>query len=66
MRIALWIGLGLALGGAAIAIVIYRLGGGRPQKPQLDRFMAGRGPGVVLAPAARRPAQPLPHRGAHR
>ncbi len=48
--IALWIGLGLAVGGASIAVLIYLLGGGRPQKPQLDRFMAGRGPAWYSPP----------------
>ena len=42
--IALWIGLGLAVGGAVIAIVIYLLGGARPQTPRLDRFLSGQGP----------------------
>jgi MFS family permease len=39
--IALWIGLGMAVGGAALALGIYLLGGARPQTPNLDRFMAG-------------------------
>ncbi len=49
-RIALWIGLGLALGGAAIAIVIYVLGGARPETPQLERFMAGQAPAWYSPP----------------
>jgi MFS family permease len=39
---ALWIGLGLALGGAVLGVVIYALGGARPQTPDLDGFLAGR------------------------
>ncbi len=39
--IALWVGLGLALGGAAIGVAIYALSGARPQAPDLDRFLAG-------------------------
>lgn len=42
---ALWIGLGLALGGAALGVAIYALGGARPVKPDIDRFLAGDGPG---------------------
>jgi predicted MFS family arabinose efflux permease len=42
--IALWIGLALALGGAAIGIAIYALSGARPQAAQLERFLAGRIP----------------------
>ena len=48
--IALWIGLGLALGGAAIAVLIYLLGRARPQTPQLDRFLTGRGPAWYSPP----------------
>jgi hypothetical protein len=39
--IALWVGLGLALGGAIIGAVIYIVSGARPQAPDLDRFLAG-------------------------
>jgi hypothetical protein len=42
--IALRIGLGLAAGGAGIAVLIYLLGGARPQAPQLDRFLGARVP----------------------
>jgi MFS family permease len=48
--IALWIGLGMALGGAAIAVLIYLLGGARPQTPQLDRFLAGQAPAWYSPP----------------
>jgi MFS family permease len=42
--IALWIGLGLAVGGAAIGVIIYALSGARPQTPDLERFLAGAAP----------------------
>jgi MFS family permease len=38
--IALWVGLGLALGGGAIGAVIYALSGARPQTPDLDGFLS--------------------------
>jgi cyanate permease len=39
--IALWIGLVLALGGAAIGVTIYALSGARPQPADLDTFLQG-------------------------
>jgi len=39
--IALWIGLGLAVGGAAIGVAIYALSGARPQAAQLETFLQG-------------------------
>jgi MFS family permease len=42
--IALWIGLGLAVAGAVVPVLIYLLGGARPETPQLERFMGGEGP----------------------
>ncbi len=42
--IALWIGLGLAIAGAAVPVTIYLLGGARPETPQLGRFLGGEGP----------------------
>jgi MFS family permease len=38
---ALWIGLGLAVGGAVLAVALYALGGARPQTPDLEQFMDG-------------------------
>jgi hypothetical protein len=48
--IALWIGLGLALGGAALGIAIYALGGARPQTPDIDGFVAGEAPAWYSPP----------------
>ncbi len=59
-RIALWVGLGIALGGAAIGVAIYALSGARPQTPDLDRFLAGADPAwdspPLLARLRSRPA----------
>jgi hypothetical protein len=41
---ALWVGLGLALAGAAVGGVIYLLSGARPQAPDIDGFLAGPDP----------------------
>ena len=49
-RIALWIGLGLALGGALIGVAVYALGGARPQAPDIDRFLASDGPAWYSPP----------------
>ena len=42
--IALWVGLGLAIAGAVVPVLIYVLGGARPETPQLERFLGGEGP----------------------
>jgi hypothetical protein len=47
---ALWIGFGLALGGAAIGVVIYALGGARPQTPDIEGFVAGDAPAWYSPP----------------
>jgi MFS family permease len=47
---ALWVGLGFALGGTALAIVIYLLGGARPQTPQVERFIEGEAPAWYSPP----------------
>jgi hypothetical protein len=39
--IALWVGVGLAAGGAVLAVLLYVLGGARPQTPNIPRFMDG-------------------------
>jgi MFS family permease len=48
--IALWIGLGLAIAGAVVPLLIYLLGGARPETPQLERFLAGEGPAWTSPP----------------
>ena len=62
--IVLWIGLGIAIAGAAGAVLLYVLGGARPQKPDLARFMNGEGaawysPPLLAAVRARRPHRAL-------
>jgi hypothetical protein len=47
---ALWIGLGLAVGGAGLGITIYALGGARPQTPDIDSFLSGAGPAWYSPP----------------
>ncbi|MGD9696767.1 MAG: MFS transporter [Thermoleophilia bacterium] len=42
VRIALWIGLGLALVGAVLAVATYAFSGARPQTPDIDGFVSGR------------------------
>jgi MFS family permease len=37
--VALWIGLGLALGGGVIGAAVYALSGARPQTPNLELFL---------------------------
>ena len=49
-EIALWIGLGLAVGGACIGVVVYLLGGARPQTPDIDRFLDGEAPAWYSPP----------------
>jgi hypothetical protein len=48
--VEMWIGLGLAVAGAAVALVLYALGGARAQRPDLDRFMSGEGPAWYSPP----------------
>lgn len=48
--IALWIGLGLALVGAGIAVAIYLLGGARPEAADIAAFMKGRQPAWYSPP----------------
>jgi hypothetical protein len=49
-RIALWIGFGLAIGAAIIAVVLYALGGARAQTPDLEQFMRGERPAWYSPP----------------
>lgn len=65
VRVALWIGLGLALLGAALAVATYMLSGARPQTPDIDSFIAGKGPAWHSPPLLSKlrrtalPAQPV-------
>ena len=49
-ELALWIGFGLALGGAVVAVALYVLGGARPQTPDIERFLDGDGPAWYSPP----------------
>ena len=48
--VALWIGLGLAVTGAAAGVIIYALGNARPQTPDIDAFVAGECPAWYSPP----------------
>ncbi|MBV9366314.1 MAG: hypothetical protein JOY89_18920, partial [Solirubrobacterales bacterium] len=48
--IALWIGLGLAVAGGVIPVVLYALGRARPQTPKLERFINMEGPAWYSPP----------------
>jgi MFS family permease len=48
--IALWIGLGIAISGAVVAVLLYAFGGARPRTPDLERFMDGKGPAWYSPP----------------
>jgi nucleotide-binding universal stress UspA family protein len=49
-RDTLWIGFGLAVGGAVFGVAIYALSGARPQRPDLDRFIDGECPAWYSPP----------------
>lgn len=49
-RVTLWIGFGLAIGGALFGVLIYLLSGARPQKPDLDEFLDGDSPAWYSPP----------------
>jgi MFS family permease len=40
-QIALWIGFALAVVGTLVGVALYALGGARPQRPDLELFLAG-------------------------
>jgi MFS family permease len=48
--IALWIGAGLAVAGALIAVSLYLIRGARPAPPDIDTFLAGTGPAWYSPP----------------
>jgi MFS family permease len=52
--IALWIGLGLAVGGAVLGVTIYALSGARPAPADLDTFLAGVEPAWYSPPLLQR------------
>jgi MFS family permease len=47
---ALWIGFGLAVGGAGLGVLLYMLGGARPQTPDVDGFLDGEKPAWYSPP----------------
>jgi nucleotide-binding universal stress UspA family protein/multidrug transporter EmrE-like cation transporter len=47
---ALWIGFGLAVGGAVFGVAIYVLSGARPQRPDLAEFIDGDDPAWYSPP----------------
>ena len=49
-RYALWIGFGLAVGGAVFGVAVYALSGARPQRPDLDEFLDGDDPAWYSPP----------------
>jgi MFS family permease/nucleotide-binding universal stress UspA family protein len=57
---ALWIGFGLAIGGAAFGATIYALSGARPQRPNLDEFLDGESPAWYSPPLLARIRSGLP------
>jgi MFS family permease/nucleotide-binding universal stress UspA family protein len=57
---ALWIGLGLAIGGAVFGVAIYALSGARPQRPDLDEFLDGDSPAWYSPPLLARLRSNLP------
>ncbi|MBI3214462.1 MAG: MFS transporter [Mycobacterium sp.] len=48
--IALWVGFGLAVGGAVFGVAVYVLSGARPQRPDLDEFLDGESPAWYSPP----------------
>lgn len=61
---ALWVGFGLAIGGAVFGVAVYALSGARPQQPDLDQFLDGESPAWYSPPllARLRPGLPAPIR----
>ncbi len=47
---ALWVGLAVAISGTVIGVAIYALSGARPQTPDIDGFLAGKGPAWYSPP----------------
>ena len=57
----LWVGLALAATGAIIAVILYGLGGARPQTPDLETFMEGQAPAWYSPPLLARIRTPSAH-----
>ncbi|MCV7227950.1 MFS transporter [Mycolicibacterium komossense] len=57
---ALWLGFGLAIGGAVFGIAIYALSGARPQRPNLDEFLDGDDPAWYSPPLLAKLRRGLP------
>ena len=55
--IALWIGFALAVLGGVVPVVLYWLGGARPEKPDVEALPRRREARLLLAAAARPPAE---------
>jgi MFS family permease len=49
-KVALWIAFGLTVAGAVGGVVVYALGGARPQTPDVPRFLAGQSPAWYSPP----------------
>ena len=58
--VALWIGFGLAIGGAVFGVAVYALSGARPQRPDLDEFLDGESPAWYSPPLLARIRKGLP------
>jgi MFS family permease len=57
----LWVGLGLAVAGTVIAVLLYWLGGARPQTPNLERFVEEDAPAWYSPPLLARVRALPPH-----
>jgi MFS family permease len=59
--IALWIGAGLAVAGGLLAVLLYALGGARPQRADIPLFLTGQAPAwespPLFAAVRRRPVK---------
>lgn len=49
-RDALWISLAIVVGGSALAVFLYLVGGARPEDPEMEVFLNGDGPGWPSPP----------------
>jgi MFS family permease len=58
--IALWVGLGLALAGGAIAVAIYAATGARPQAPDIDLYLEGMSPAWHSPPLSAKSRSAVP------